>query len=139
MKPIRSRDDLTRCVSCRRHVRAAARPSLTGCPFCGANLLSDSRVWSRAGRSGLLAGALLAFTACREEGPPPPPPVPAPEVEATEPDPVEDAFEAEPADRPRPSPRYGQPPSQRPPDLDPFGDEGSRGPGSQETLDPFSE
>lgn len=128
--PVRSADHLTRCLSCRVHIRAAARPSLTDCPFCGANLHRDRGRWVNTGRSGLLAGALLAFTACSEEPPPEPSPAPpsaqlgqtapsdpapsdpASEIEATH-EPT-DQFEAEPADRPPSAPRYGLAPSPRP-------------------------
>jgi len=67
LKPIKSRHGLTRCTACRAHIRAAERPSATRCPFCGADMQTGQRLISMpAGRSGAVAGALLAFslTAC---------------------------------------------------------------------------
>ena len=55
----RSRDGLTRCTRCRRHVVAGDTPSSTSCPFCDSSPL-------RAGdalRSTALAG-LLGLAAC---------------------------------------------------------------------------
>ena len=61
-KPIKSRHGLTRCTVCRAHIEAAERPSLTDCPFCGANLLRGGSTISAPGRGGLIAASLLAFS-----------------------------------------------------------------------------
>jgi hypothetical protein len=53
---IRSRSGLTRCPTCRAHVRAAETPETTSCPFCSAK--------GPRGRSALVGAALLALTAC---------------------------------------------------------------------------
>lgn len=64
-KHIKSRSGLTRCPSCRTHVRAGATPSETQCPFCGANVGSaPARAARAAGKGGLLAASLLAISAC---------------------------------------------------------------------------
>ncbi len=61
--PRKSRDGLTRCPACRAHVVAAERPSLTVCPFCGANQHRATHRLAPIGRGGVLAASLLAFTA----------------------------------------------------------------------------
>jgi len=62
-KPTRSRHGLTRCTVCRAHIEAAARPSETDCPFCGANLHRSRGRVLPSGRGGVLAASLLAFSA----------------------------------------------------------------------------
>ncbi|MEC7524470.1 MAG: hypothetical protein VYE22_31605 [Myxococcota bacterium] len=59
----RSRPGLTVCPRCRAHVQAGERPSTTVCPFCEA-----PRVGA-VGRSGVLAGALLAFACAGPDAP----------------------------------------------------------------------
>jgi len=144
LKPIKSRHGLTRCTACRSHIRAAERPSGTSCPFCGANLVTGRRrITAPTGRSGLVAGALLAFsvTACGGSSPEADEPTqqvadddapvtsedPPPADDQYADDPAddnaavaeygmampEDEYEDEPADSPRPSPRYGLAPGPR--------------------------
>jgi len=63
-KPAKSRHGLTRCTACRTHIRAEERPSLTTCPFCGANLHRSTRGFSLpTGRGGVLAASLFALSA----------------------------------------------------------------------------
>ncbi len=61
-KHARSRSGLTRCPSCRAHVRAAESPTETVCPFCGAALTGAPSRMASAGRGGVLAASLLAFS-----------------------------------------------------------------------------
>ncbi|HBQ19850.1 MAG TPA: hypothetical protein DEF51_54890 [Myxococcales bacterium] len=127
--PVRSRHGLTVCPRCRAHVEAGERPSTTVCPFC-----EKGTSISQVGRSGVLAGALLAFACGGAEAPPPeqvepqtqvdPQPEvfepaaeenveveaygmpPEPEAEL-EPEPEEEAPEPPPPDEARPHPMYG--------------------------------
>ena len=64
--PVRSRHGLTVCPRCRAHVEAGERPSTTVCPFC-----EKGTSISQVGRSGVLAGALLAFACGGAEASPP--------------------------------------------------------------------
>ena len=138
-KPIKSRHGLTRCGACRAHIRAEERPSATVCPFCGANLLAPGAVATAAGRGGVLAASLLAFSALgcgggqaatsddqtvsADDNTNQPPPDDAPDQYEPEPAPDNtavaeygvspDDYESEPAEDPRPTPRYGLPPSRR--------------------------
>ncbi|MEM9188805.1 MAG: hypothetical protein AAGF12_06495 [Myxococcota bacterium] len=59
----KSRHGLTRCPACGAHVRAAATPVLTVCPFCNTNIAD--RVIRRpvAGRGALVAASLLSLSA----------------------------------------------------------------------------
>lgn len=124
-KPIKSRSGLTRCPSCRAHVHAAARPSETVCPFCGAIVGSGAaRVVRAAGRGGVLAASLLALSACNGSAETSSPeqntnqPVVEPGSGGSESTDAEDEYERE-ADDPVAVEAYGVAPSEPPPEPPP--------------------
>ncbi len=62
-----SRQGLTRCPACGRHIRFAESVALTACPFCGSGLSGVAKAKAaivHGARGGILAAGLMGALAC---------------------------------------------------------------------------
>ncbi|MEM9192851.1 MAG: hypothetical protein AAGF12_26995 [Myxococcota bacterium] len=112
----RSKDGLTRCGDCGRHVASASVFSETQCPFCGGAVTrSERRVMS--GRGAVVAASLMGFSAACGGAEPAEEPGPAVQTEngneaPPAEDPAETPSEPENAEEPPLVEAYGMPPEE---------------------------